>query len=70
MHCVVALALPGIVAFDLAVPAQVFGHPEERGRYSFSVCAARPGPVPTTTGFAVTVPARLEALELTSPVRE
>ena len=27
MHRVVALVLPQVVAFDLAVPAQVFGHP-------------------------------------------
>ena len=32
MHAVVALALPDVVAFDLSIPAQVFGHTEERGR--------------------------------------
>ena len=48
-HRVVALALPDVVAFDLAIPAQVFGHPSERGRYSFAVCAERPGAIRTTT---------------------
>src|SRR5215469_14130872 len=62
MHNVVALALPEVVAFDLSIPAQVFGHREERERYEFSVCAEEPGPVPSTTGFAVTATAGLEAL--------
>src|SRR5215469_14152323 len=62
MHNVVALALPEVVAFDLSIPAQVFGHREERERYQFSVCAEEPGPVPSTTGFAVTATAGLEAL--------
>jgi transcriptional regulator GlxA family with amidase domain len=53
MHRVVALALDQVVAFDLAIPSQVFGHRDERGRYAFSVCGATPGPVRTTTGFAV-----------------
>ncbi len=62
MHRIVALALPDVVAFDLSVPAQVFGHREERGRYEFTVCAQRPGPVPTTTGFAIQATAGLQAL--------
>ncbi|MCW2930894.1 MAG: AraC family transcriptional regulator [Actinomycetia bacterium] len=62
MHNVVALALPEVVAFDLSTPAQVFGHREERERYQFSVCAEEPGPVPSTTGFAITATAGLEAL--------
>ena len=32
MHSVIALILPQVVAFDLAVPAQVFGHPDESDR--------------------------------------
>jgi transcriptional regulator GlxA family with amidase domain len=62
MHNVVALALPEVVAFDLSTPAQVFGHREERERYQFSVCAEEPGPVTSTTGFAVTATAGLQAL--------
>lgn len=62
MHRVVAVALPEVVAFDLSIPAQVFGHREERDRYQFSVCAETPGAVPSTTGFAVCATAGLEAL--------
>jgi transcriptional regulator GlxA family with amidase domain len=51
-----------VVVFDLAIPAQVFGHPDESNRYEFSVCAAVPGLVPTTTGFAIEVRDGLEAL--------
>lgn len=63
MHRIVALALPDVVAFDLAVPAQVFGHDAERSRYSFAVCAQRPGWVATTTGFALRAQFGLDALE-------
>ena len=62
MHTVVALALPDVVAFDLTIPGHVFGHPTERTRYSFAVCAPVPGPVPTTTGFDLHAAHGLEAL--------
>lgn len=62
MHRVVALALPDVVAFDLAIPAQVFGHEDERKRYSFRVCAAQPGLVPTTSGYAIHASEGLGAL--------
>lgn len=62
MHRVVALALPDVVAFDLAIPAQVFGHEDERERYSFRVCAAQPGLVPTTSGYSIQAPDGLDAL--------
>ncbi len=62
VHHVVALALPAVVAVDLAIPAQIFGHPDERGRYAFATCSPAPGLVPSTTGFAVHVEAGLEAL--------
>src|ERR1700753_2650768 len=61
-HRVVALALPEVVAFDLSIAAQVFGHRDERDRYTFTVAAERPGPVPTTPGFPITAPARPDAL--------
>ncbi|GGU46823.1 GlxA family transcriptional regulator [Streptomyces violascens] len=61
-HAVVALALPGIEPFDLATAAQVFGFRDEAARYSFTVCGLRPGPVPTSTGFAIDVAAGLDAL--------
>jgi transcriptional regulator GlxA family with amidase domain len=60
MHRIVALALPNVVAFDLSVPAQVFGRYE--GPYLFEACAPRAGRVPTTTGFGVHVDRGLEAL--------
>jgi transcriptional regulator GlxA family with amidase domain len=62
MHKVVALVLPDVVAFDLSIPAQIFGHVSERHRYSFAVCAPRPGLIDTTTGFAVSADAPLDAV--------
>ena len=59
-HRVVALIANEVVAFDLAIPAQVFGREPER--YAWAVCAPVPGPVPTETGFDVVVPHGLEAL--------
>ena len=62
MHTVVALVLPDVVASDLSIPAQIFGHRDERDRYEFIVCAEHAGPVPSTTGFNVEATAGLEAL--------
>ncbi|MGB6162445.1 MAG: DJ-1/PfpI family protein [Pseudonocardiaceae bacterium] len=62
MHRIVALALPEVEDFDLAIPARVFGRRFERDRYSFGVCASTPGLVPTTTGYAVHAPLGLNAL--------
>jgi len=68
MHRIVALALPDVVAFDLAIPAQIFGHRNERDRYAFTVCSERPGRVPSTTGYAVEADAGLAALETADTV--
>jgi transcriptional regulator GlxA family with amidase domain len=62
MHRVVAVALRDVVAFDLSIPAQVFGHEDERDRYSFEVCTDVPGLVPSTTGYAIDVRRGLDAL--------
>ena len=63
-HVVVALVLPGVVALDLAIPAQIFGHDDQASRYRFSVCAEdAPCDVPTTTGFSIATQADLSALE-------
>jgi transcriptional regulator GlxA family with amidase domain len=62
LHRVVAVALPDVVAFDLSIAAQVFGHRDERERYAFTVCAERPGAITSTTGFTINAPAGLEAL--------
>jgi transcriptional regulator GlxA family with amidase domain len=60
MHRVVALITGEVVAFDLSIPAQVFGR--ERRLYDFKVCAPTPA-VPTETGFSVLVEHGLEALQ-------
>ena len=62
MHRVVAIALPEVVAFDLSIPAQIFGHVSERHRYTFTVCAEHPGLIDTTTGFAIRADAPLDAV--------
>jgi transcriptional regulator GlxA family with amidase domain len=59
-HRVVALVVNEVVAFDLAIPAQIFGREPEL--YDWAVCASEPGPVSTETGFDVVVPHGLEAL--------
>jgi transcriptional regulator GlxA family with amidase domain len=64
-HKVVALCLPGLVAFDLTAPAQAFAlaaRPKGKPLYEFSTCSLDGGPVATTSGFAVTPPAAVEAL--------
>jgi transcriptional regulator GlxA family with amidase domain len=65
VHHVAVLALPVVVVFDLAIPAQVFGHPDEADRYQLTVCGPESGPslVPTTTGFDVMTSAGLSAVE-------
>ncbi len=68
VHRVVALILPRVVAFDLAIPAQVFGHRDEIDRYAFSVCSEVAGLVPSTTGFAVHAPLALDAVALADTV--
>ncbi|HEY5396308.1 MAG TPA: helix-turn-helix domain-containing protein, partial [Trebonia sp.] len=63
MHAVVALALPTVEAFDLAIPSQVFGdqviHAEQ---YTFTVCAPSAGLVPSTAGYAIQAERGLDAL--------
>lgn len=61
MHEVAVLALPAVVAFDVSIPAQVFGHSDEACRYELRVCGPRRH-VPTTTGFSLRVEHGLEAL--------
>jgi transcriptional regulator GlxA family with amidase domain len=62
VHSVAALALPTVEAFDLAIPAQVFGDRRQAGQYSFNVCAPTPGLVPCTTGYAINAPHGLDLL--------
>jgi transcriptional regulator GlxA family with amidase domain len=60
---VAVVAFDRISPFHLAVPSVVFGdvHPGVP-RFDFSVCAAEPGPLSTTVGFAVSVAHGLEVL--------
>jgi AraC family transcriptional activator FtrA len=62
VHAVVALALPTVEAFDLAIPAQVFADPGLPRRYDFTVCAPAAGLVRSTAGFAVLAERDLAAL--------
>lgn len=62
VHRVVALAIPQVVAFDLSIPAQMFGRWAAPAPYSFEVCAPTPGPVPTTTGYSLLASRGLDAL--------
>ena len=62
MHVVMALALPTVEAFDLAIPAQVFTDASLTERYEFAVCASEAGLVQSTAGFAVQAEHGLEAL--------
>jgi transcriptional regulator GlxA family with amidase domain len=59
---VVALALPTVEAFDLAIPAQVFADPGLPRRYDFTVCAPAAGLVRSTAGYSVHAEHGLEAL--------
>jgi transcriptional regulator GlxA family with amidase domain len=62
MHRIAVLAVDSVVAFDLAVPAQVFGHVDERRRYAVRVCGPEQGPVATSTGFSILAEHGPEAL--------
>jgi transcriptional regulator GlxA family with amidase domain len=68
MHRIVAVAIPDVILFDLAIPAEVFGRRVERDRYAFEVCAERPGMVPTATGVDIRVPRGLKALDTADTV--
>jgi transcriptional regulator GlxA family with amidase domain len=62
MHRVVALVVPDVIIFDLAIPAEIFGREVERDRYSFGVCTEHPGVVSSASGFDVRVNRGLELL--------
>jgi transcriptional regulator GlxA family with amidase domain len=65
MHRVVALCLEGVVAFDLAIPAQAFSLAAKSGGepfYAFSSCSATGAELKTTTGFGIRPQGDLELL--------
>jgi transcriptional regulator GlxA family with amidase domain len=68
VHTVVALALPAVEPFDLAIPAQVFGDRIQASRYRFTVCSPTPGLVASTTGYSVVAEHGLEILEAADTV--
>ncbi len=68
MHRVVAVAIPDVILFDLAIPAEVFGRQLEHDRYSFEVCTECPGAVSCTSGVDVHVPRGLRALDAADTV--
>ncbi len=59
----VALVVPDVIIFDLAIPLEIFGRAVERDRYSFAVCTEHPGTVSSASGFDVRVDEGLGALE-------
>lgn len=60
-HEVVVLALDGVVALDLSIPAQLFAE-RYPTPYRVRVCAEEPGEVMTSGGFAVRVAGGLSML--------
>jgi transcriptional regulator GlxA family with amidase domain len=62
---VVAVVGERVAAFELGIVCQVFGldrSDDGLPRHDFAVCGVRPGPTPTTSGFAVDVPYGLDRL--------
>ncbi len=62
---VAILVQPSVVLFDLGVPLQVFGYPrpdEGAQRYRVTLCAERPGLLPSASGMNVEVKQGLAAL--------
>jgi len=58
-HRVAVMAIPGVLALDFGIPAQVFA---EDPHYDLVVCAETGSPV-SSSGFTITAPARLDALD-------
>ena len=65
LHRVVALLNPPQSPFELACAAEVFGTvvQDVPARYSFRICAERPGPLETTVGYTMLVDAGLAAVQ-------
>jgi transcriptional regulator GlxA family with amidase domain len=71
MHRVVALCLDGLVAFDLAIPAQAFtvaSNADGAAMYEFSSCSPDGRELSTTTGFTVRPQGGLGDLEAADTV--
>lgn len=68
MHNIVALVVPDVIIFDLAIPAEIFGRAVEHERYAFAVCTEHPGPVRSTSGFDVEIGSGLDAMDAADTV--
>ncbi|MCP2168486.1 GlxA family transcriptional regulator [Goodfellowiella coeruleoviolacea] len=70
MHRVVALVRPVQSTFELGCAAEVFGMARAGvpRYYEFEVCAEKPGQVPTTAGYAMSVSKGLAALDTADTV--
>lgn len=63
-HRIAVVAFNRISPFHLAVPCAVFGDsPPELPPIDFQICAAEPGPLATTAGFAIVAAHGLELLK-------
>ncbi|WP_181188441.1 GlxA family transcriptional regulator [Actinopolyspora mortivallis] len=60
MHRISVLALSRVVLFDLAIPLEIFD--SQPHRYTTTVCAPTPGPVPSTGALPVHATAGLASL--------
>lgn len=56
-HRIAVLALPDVVAFDLATPFQLLGR-----HYEVTLCGVEAGPIPTTSGFSLVANRGLDAV--------
>lgn len=57
-HRVAVLALPGVIPFELAIPARIFGGaltPDERPLYDVVTCTIDGSPVQTADDYSITV---------------
>ena len=71
MHHVAVLLLPPVVGFDATIAPTLFGSAvaaDGTPLYEVTTCAARPGPVASTHGFAVVPVAGPEALDTADTV--
>lgn len=56
-HRIAVLALPDVVAFDLATPFQLL-----RGHYELTLCGVEAGEIPTTSGFPLVAQRGIDAV--------
>ncbi|WP_371498324.1 helix-turn-helix domain-containing protein [Kitasatospora sp. NBC_00374] len=71
MHQVVVLALPGVIPFELGIPAKVFGlayDADGRPLYRVITCGLDGRPVPSSADFAIAVEHDASALETADTV--